>query len=268
LGDVRQGIAENPACVSPRVNRRFGDRWKPGTGVFVLSDREVQGLGLSATERALLRPYLQLADWGRYRLAARASRWLIYSTAQTCPDIERFPRLEEHLRRFRPIMEARRETRIGRRGWWQLHWPREEAVWLAPKILCRQMAARPGFVPTLGPAYVSFSANVFVPSPGREEHLYYWAALLNSRLLENWFAGRAKRRGVGLEINGHLLRETPLRPVDFADGTDRRRHDRLVELVGRRLSGSDAEPPEGTGGREQDPIEREIEALVCQGYGR
>lgn len=261
LGTVRQGIAENPATINRRTNRRFGNRWPLGAGVFVLTEAELANLELSNDEQCLIRPYHRLCDWDRYRLAKEPSRWLIYATQQTCPSIDRYPRLRRHLEQYRPIMEVRRETRLGRRAWWQLHWPREEAIWLEPKILCRQMSRRPSLVPAEEPVYVSFSANVFIPSTTRREHPFYWAALLNSRLLWCWFAPRAKRRGVGLEINGHLLRQAPLRPVDIENPAERERHDRLVELVDRLLA--DAE----TTAADREVIEAELDDLVYQGFG-
>ena len=82
-------------------------------------------------------------------------------------------------------------------------------LWTAAKIIALQMSPRPAVVPALGPAYVPFSANVFVPAAGTAEHLYYLAALLNSRVLWKWHLHHAKRRGVGLEINGHALAGRP-----------------------------------------------------------
>ncbi len=265
LGKVRQGIAENPAAVNRRTNAKHGNRWRVGEGVFALRPDEVERLNLSEGEKRLLRPYHDLADLGRYRLAAEASRVLIYSTRETCPAIEEYPLLEAHLSRFRPIMEARRETRRGARAWWQLHWPRDEALWRSPKLIALQMAARPAFVPAGRAAYVPFSANVFVPSDSAGEHLNYFAALLNSRLMWRWYEHRAKRRGVGLEINGHVLARTPIRTIDFSLPVERRAHDRLVELVDSMLA-LRARPADGDL-REIEPLDRRIDRLVCELYG-
>ena len=257
LGRVRQGIAENPATVTARLNARHGNRWSVGEGVFALTRDELAGLGLPPEELAIVRPYHDLCDLGRYRLADEPSRALLYTTAATCPAIERFPAIRAHLERFRPALEARRETRHGTRAWWQLHWPRDEAIWQAPKLVALQMARRPAFVPATRPVYVSFSVNVFVPDANVGEHLDYFAAVLNSRLLWRWFERHAKRRGVGLEINGGVLARAPIRRIDFAEPADRRRHDRLVELVGQMLSPK----------RDRDTVDREIETIVAELYG-
>ena len=232
-GKIRQGIAENPARVTRKAAREHGERWPAGTGVFALTYEELTRLDLSDRERGLIRAYHHLGDLGRYYLAEEASGALIYSTPGTCADIGRFPAIRDHLARFRPIMDARRETRRGVRPWWQLHWPREASLWERPKVVALQMARRPSFVAAWEPLYVPFSANVFVPDTQTREDLNYFAALLNSRLIWKWYRHHAKRRGIGLDLSGGALRKTPIRVIDFSNSRDVAKHDRLVELAGR-----------------------------------
>jgi len=254
LGVVRQGIVENPANITPHMNGRHGNRWRPGEGVFALSPRELDSMALSEREQRLIRPYHDLRDIGRYFVAPAPSLRLIYSTADTWPELDAYPILRDHLQRFRSILDNRRETRLGRRPWWQLHWPREERLWLSPKVIALQMAARPSFAPALAPAYVTFSANVFVPHPNISEHLNYFAAVLNSRILWKWFRHRAKHRGVSLEINGHVLARAPVPRIDFTHAADRARHDELVALVEGMLAARPA--PEN--------LDRRIDAIVAE----
>jgi len=272
LGIVRQGIVENPASVTAEANRRHGGRWRVGEGVFALGEEELSRLGVPERERCLLRPYHDLRDLGRYYLAPTPSLALIYATRHTCPDVDRFPAIRAHLGRFRPLLESRRETRRGVRPWWQLHWPRDERLWLRPKIVALQMAERPAFVPASVPVYVPLSANVFLPREDAPEHLNYFAAVLNSRLLWRWFRRHAKGRGVGLEINGHVLVRAPVRRIDFADPAQKARHDRLVELVDemlgltRRLRAGGSQG-EGDLARRQAEVDRRIDAVVEEVYG-
>lgn len=272
-GMVRQGIVENPASVCAEANRRHGGRWQVGEGVFALGREELSRLGIPERERCLLRPYHDLCDLGRYYLAPTPSLTLIYSTRHTCPDVDRFPAIRAHLSRFRPLLESRRETRNGIRPWWQLHWPRDEGLWLRPKIVALQMAERPAFVPASVPVYVPLSANVFLPREDTPEHLNYFAAVLNSRLLWRWFRRHAKHRGVGLEINGHILALAPLCRIDFADPAQKARHDRLVELVDemlgltRRLRAGCPQGEEDALRRRHAEVDRRIDAVVEEVYG-
>ena len=197
LGKIRQGIAENPASITKAANSRHGDCWRIGEGVFALTPSELEAISLPREEQDLVRPYHDLCDLGRYDRADEPSLRLIYSTRQAWARADKYPVLLGHLARYRPIMEARRETQRGTRPWWQLHWPREAAIWEEPKIVALQMAPRPAFVPALAPTYVSFSVNVFVANASVGEHLNYFAAVLNSRLLWKWFRHHAKRPRCG-----------------------------------------------------------------------
>jgi adenine-specific DNA-methyltransferase len=273
FGVVRQGIAENPASVNAKTNARFGNLWRVGEGVFALRGAELKALRLGREERTLLRPYYDLGDVARYWIAARPSLCLIYATKRTCPDIARYPRLKAHLERFRPIMAARRETRQGANAWWHLHWPREEAIWQSPKILCLQFAPRPALVAVSRPAYVPFSMNVFVPRAGTRESLDYLCGLLNSRLLWKWYQHHAKRRGVGLEINGRVLAATPIRRIDFGQAAERARHDHIASLARTmseltcRRHAARAVPERKALDRRLAAVDRRLDRLVYALYG-
>jgi hypothetical protein len=272
FGLIRQGIAENPASINRKTNERFGNLWTIGEGVFALRSDEVKRLRLPTSEQGLLRPYYDLCDIGRYKIASSPSLSLIYSTPRTCPDIAAFPHLRNHLARFRRIMEKRRETQQGSNQWWHLHWPRDEKIWNSRKLLCVQMGKRPAFVPAYGAAYVPFSINVFVPDDSCREDLAYFAGLLNSRLLWLWFAHNAKRRGVGLEINGNALSRAPIRPINFSDPVDKTRHDRMAALVQRmldlhkRLPAAKTDHEKTVLQRDIDATDREIDRLVYDLY--
>jgi hypothetical protein len=135
------------------------------------------------------------------------------------------------------------------------------------------MAARPSFALDLKGAYVPFSFNVVVPFDDTPEDLRYLLAVLNSRPLWFWFQRYAKRRGIGLEINGNVLERTPLRRIDFANAKDRNAHDRLTDLVDRiiklgadRLTGLSAHDRVSIG-REIGGMEKEIDGIVSELYG-
>jgi hypothetical protein len=128
-------------------------------------------------------------------------------------------------------MEARRETKRGANAWWHLHWPRDESLFRAPKIIALQLAAEPTFAVATTPAYVPFSTNVVVPHETTPESLFYLAALLNSRPLAEWFRRHAKRRGAGLDISGHVVARAPIHRLDLTNRSDRALHDHLGVLA-------------------------------------
>lgn len=228
LGDdfeIRQGMAENPPTLTGRLAQLLPQPLPPGTGVFVLTADELARLKLPPSERDLVRPYYAASEIERYALRGHGKRYVLYLTPQTLPELDAAPHIARHLARFRPIMERRRETQRGYHKWFHLHWPRQEAIFLRPRILCRQMGRRPAFVHVEQPTYVGFSLNVIaerVPEAPdaqvRHESerlpLPTLTAILNSRTADDWFAVHAKRRGVRFDISGTTLREFPLPPFD------------------------------------------------------
>lgn len=213
--EITQGIVPNPDVVSsraleslePETVRRSGIR--KGAGVFVVPQEFFHGL--PDRERRFLKPLYEPALAGRYSLKA-PERVLLYLT----PDngSEQAVTLIRHLERFRPLMERRRETRMGRMKYYHVHWPRREEFFLSgPKILAARKCARPTFTYTEREAYVMMSFNVI-----RTERvsMKYLAALLNSRLMQFWFRLRGKMQGDAFQMDTAPILRAPVRVPPLA----------------------------------------------------
>jgi len=257
--DVRQGIAENPPRITPRLLERLPGPYTAGEGVFVLSAEERARLALSPEEESLLRPYFAQNRIAPFELAEPADEFLLYLTKRTAPDLDAFPNVRRHLERFRPILERRREVERGRIAWWHLHWPREQRIFLEPRILGPQMGRRPAFALVERPAFVGFAVNVIVAKRHWETRdddglsLAALCGLLNSESAARWFATFAKRRGANLDVGGMLLRTFPLPRRDAA--LERQ----LESLVERRRTMPRKRPDQAS---ECEPIDREINAIA------
>lgn len=231
--DTRQGIAENPPCITRRLHQEFPDHYEVGAGVFVLSPDEIARLNLLPLERELLRPYYDTHAIRRYSLPEQPTHQLLYLTRQTAPHLEQFPTILAHLEHYRPILERRREVRLGRCAWWHLHWPREEEIFLQPKVFSVQMGKRPQFVFCGRPAFVGFSVNLILPGSRPGCSLAALTGILNSNLAFRWFERHAKRRGANVEINAHLLQQFPL------PGRGEQLEGRIAKVVSLRQAESD-----------------------------
>ncbi len=248
---TRQGMAENPPAINCRLAREFPGHYTIGEGVFVLHAEEIERLHLSAAEKTLLRPYYETTAIGRYRIVDEPTHAVLYLTHRTAPRLDDLPNIAAHLERFRPILERRRETRAGKCAWWCLHWPRAEEIFNCPRILSVQMGERPQFAFPEHPTYVGFSINLILTGPTSGVSLDALTAILNSDLAQSWFERHAKRRGVHLEINAHLLQQFPL------PGRDESVELRLGNLVRARQRAAESDC---------DDIESEIEESVRQLY--
>jgi hypothetical protein len=72
------------------------------------------------------------------------------------------------------------------------------------------MGQRPQFVFVERPTFVGFSINLILPQAHDVFALDVLTGVLNSNLALTWFDRHAKRRGINLEINAHLLQQFPL----------------------------------------------------------
>jgi hypothetical protein len=182
---VAQGIVPGPAAA------------------FVLDQATADSLGFSPEERSLLLPFYAPRDIGRGAATWRGW-WLLNLTPETCPDITAFPAVEKHLSRFMPRLESRRETRLGKRAWFHLHWPRGRAVIEGPRIAVPRMQAGPFRAALLTDrAAVDLGCNVILcGSQGQLERLLAWLLSPAGEAAVREIAGR---KGDVLQIDGGTL---------------------------------------------------------------
>jgi hypothetical protein len=106
-------------------------------------------------------------------------------------------------------------------------------------------------------------------------HLFYLLGILNSRLMSWYFLAvhSVGRRDDFPKIVLKQTRELPFRAVDFSDGTEKSRHDRMVQLVGamlalgQRLSAARAGHEKTLIQRQIDATDRQIDRAVYELYG-
>ncbi len=204
-----------------------------GEGVFVLSRDEVRKLELSPSERKLLRPFHFARDIAAFDADPEAESQLLYLSEKTCPDIARFPRVAKHLARFREIMERRRETEEEKREWFQLHWPREESIFLKPKIVTPRQTPESAFAYVPDAYYVDLACQVLTAhAEASDESLRAWTAVLNSAPVCFWLYHRGKRKGEMLQLDRGPLDEVPV-PAALGEAQEplARASERLSALV-------------------------------------
>ena len=99
------------------------------------------------------------------------------------------------------------------------------------------------------------------------------AGVLNSRLLWKWFQHNAKRRGVGLEINGNVLLRAPIRRIDFNNPSEAKTHGRIVKLthdiqkIEQKIRTGMAGQEHVVQERKKDAADHRIDQLIYALYG-
>jgi hypothetical protein len=118
-----------------------------------------------------------------------------------------------HLEKWRPLLSSRAEiARNPRRRWWEAAWPRDPADMAAPKVIALYRTDRGRFaLDEIGDWQPSIKTTLAV---GREADapVAYLCGLLNSELLDLWYAVRGKTpRDVWRNYEPKRMNEMPYR---------------------------------------------------------
>lgn len=237
IASIRQGIAENPSRLTASDVRNYCTDRQAGDGVFQLRLEEVKELGLEVYLGQFIFPYHTTAEIEEFKIEAGPPFYIIYSTANTVPDLNEFPALKTHLLRFQNKLLNRREVENGARAWWHLHWPRDPYIWTRPKVVSVNMGIKPPFAYSYSPLWSPFSTNLILPQTA-EYTLEFLTGLLNSDCGFSWFRRHAKRRGAGVEINGRHLCAFPVPDITSENLGESRlsAKDEVEALVSRIVS--------------------------------
>ena len=200
-----QDEEETPARIRAWAEHRG---FEPGAGVFVLDRGEVEALLAAGVPEELARPFVRPRAIRGARCPRDTGERLLYLTADTCPDLSAWPALARHLERFRPLLERRRETRLGLRAWHHLHWPRREAIFLAPRVLVPRQCRSPVAAYCKRPLFVDLGCNV-ISGPDAAA-LRRLAQYLNGPEAAEWLATRGKRKAGIAQIDAGVLAGMPV----------------------------------------------------------
>jgi predicted type IV restriction endonuclease len=114
----------------------------------------------------------------------------------------------------------------------------------------------------------------FIPENLGATSLNYLLGILNSRLVGFHLSGICPPKlGGYFRFNATNINNTPIRPIDFTNPTDKARHDRMVQLVEQMIT-LHKQLPEARTGHDQTHLQRQIDAtdkqidkLVYELYG-
>jgi len=174
---------------------------------FVVKSDYAREAGLEAE---LLRPLVKNSDIARYCIAPR-DELLIYLPRGA--GLEAYPRVLQHLSRFREALAAREVCRSGRVRWFELHRPRTASLMNCPcKIVCPYRAPENRFaVDELRRLNDGGDIRMIFPRREAKLDLFFLAAVLNSHMMTRYFSRIGRRKGKILEYFKDSLRLVPVR---------------------------------------------------------
>jgi adenine-specific DNA-methyltransferase len=254
---------------------------KKGTGIYILSGKELKQLKLNSEERSLIKPWFKNSDIQRWVTKTRTDRFLIYYT--TKGNYDDVGNVQRHLSQFKPIL-INRKTRSGtgtisikdygnfvcgkkyisyvmnasafKRGdYYSVSYPRDQRVFEGSKIVVPQRSPRNTFAYNTGPWYASADVY-FILKKSADYDLKYLLGVLNSKLLYYWLYHKGKRKGEMLELYIRPLSEIPIKSVSPI------KQQPIIGLVERILAAKQGDAEADTAA-----LEREIDELLYALYG-
>jgi adenine-specific DNA-methyltransferase len=204
---LHQGIVSGADHLTLKHQQQFSLSGTQGEGIFILNQAEIEALELSERELQLLQPWFKNSDISPWLCASDAHQRIIYTDRASYLSAE--DRLYQHLERFRPLLEKRREVAQGRLPWWQLHWPRQAQIFEGPKLVIPQRHSTSLAAWNQCPWYASADVY-FITSEADPERLFALLAWLNSPLAWLWLSCQGKRKGKLLELYSQPLSELPI----------------------------------------------------------
>jgi hypothetical protein len=236
--DVNQGVAPNPKVFTAAAKKRYHTILEAvGTPIFVFP------AGDSGLPHA--KPLFSNSDISRYVAATEASKEILYLGRGSNPTASELA----HLEKFKTVLNSRREfdpTKSNRPlPWHQLHWPRDERIFLGPKIVAPYRSYSNTFAYTEG-AWYGLTDVYFLTSASQDRDLLFTLlGILNSDLLYVWLYFRGKRKGEMLELFQTSLSEIPIaRDADLEKDIarlTRGAHESLLHNPNASTSGVEAE---------------------------
>jgi len=218
-----------------------------GDGIFVMSGIEANSLSPSSKEMELIKPFYKNSNIHSYCTDVECPEFVIYSTSKT--DMDEFPKIKEHLLKYKSILLNRLDTFEENYPWHKLHRERDKEIFENEtvnheKIICPYRSTRNIFGYAKKPFYGSTDMYFITPKRGetnntnftndetlKKHDLRYILGVLNSSLFRVWCHHKTKPKGKVRELFYTPLTKMPIKPIDFGDSAEMEMYKSIIDRV-------------------------------------
>ncbi|MBI4946548.1 MAG: N-6 DNA methylase [Bacteroidetes bacterium] len=219
LFNVNQGIvsgadkvtAENIKKIPSTEQQEYGI--KPGDPIFIFDKQQLDALQLSDDEMKFVKPFYKNSDIHRGFVDLNEMQYVFY--VNICKDEKEIKNIKDYLKKYRGILDPRREVENERIRWFDLWWPREHGIFESEKLVTSRRAKENTFAYENKKTYPQSDITLITPKKGTKENLKYLLALLNSDFLNDWYGKNTKMKGNMREYYFTPLSKVPIRKIDF-----------------------------------------------------
>jgi len=250
LFNVNQGIVSGSDKVTAQnikkvsFSEQHDYRIKIGDPVFIFDKDQLDELDLSGIELKFVKPFYKNSDIHRGFVDFREKQFVLY--VNICEDEREIKNILEFLKRYRGILDPRREVVKGSIRWFDLWWPREQSIFESEKLVTSRRAKQNTFAYENLKTYPQSDITLITSKAETKENLKYLFALLNSNFLNEFYGKNTKMKGDMREYYYTPLSKVPIRKIDFENEDESKIH----EILGGIYSPT----PAGEEGYDFDPV--------------
>jgi hypothetical protein len=205
--EVAQGIVIPQDSLNRANQKKLGNNFRIGQGIFVINENEKAELKLNDKELQLVKPYYTTKQLHKWFGNEKNDEWIIYTDSKyKYPyNIKSYPSIKRHLDLFQDIITSDNKP-------YGLHRAREEYFFKDDKIIVlRKCPNAPVFTYTNFDCYVS--ATFYIIKSGRI-NLKYLTAILNSKLIAFWLRNKGKMQGNNYQLDKEPILQIPICKIE------------------------------------------------------
>lgn len=203
---------------------------KIGEGIFYLTEEEIEKkLRPSSKDLELIKPLYKASEITPYIPSVHLDSRIkcIYVTKETA--IKQYPRIYQHLLKYRNILQRKREYQQGKLPWNSMHWARSREIFEGEKISISNWPTSNIFGYSDGEYYAERNIFIIKKKHTTEESLKYILGILNSSLISYYFEQKASKRGEKYFFPKEFCQKLPIKPIETK--VEQKLHDNIVSLV-------------------------------------
>ena len=217
--NVNQGIISGADRVTnkniQKLNRNVIDKnnIQVNDPIFILNKDEVSSIVKNASELLFMKSFYKNSDIQKGFIDFSEELYVIYS--QEINDLESCENIQTHLSKYKDILEDRREVIEEKIRWFDLWWARDKEIFENEKLVTSRRSDRNRFAYENLNKYPQSDITIITKKEETKENLKYLLALLNSKLLDDWYGKNTKLKGDMREYYFTPLSKVPIKQIDF-----------------------------------------------------
>lgn len=189
---------------------------KPGNGIYVITDEELNLLNLNKDEMQFIKPFYKNSDIYKYGYNKLKKEWIIITNK--IENIDSYPNIKNHLLAYKTILDARYRNfallNADKEGkWWYMYGYRPNTNFESEKIIFpyRSIDNKFGYS---NKDFYSVMDIFYLTITNKNFHIKYILSLINSILILYWLKLNCKKKGNMFELIQKPLSPMPIKKAD------------------------------------------------------